>query len=170
MGVRRAINLWHGEPLIRLLANVSRVFRDKCIDGIEANATVRSRAPLGSMFPLHASPAARVVSFGRHPASDWRLEGLELASDRSEIVAAIEKQFKGKKKAVEANVQAIDKGLQFTRENGISASVMDYQPVNLPRMPLGGESPSVEIGLRSSSSSGAASGSGTSSSRTSMPR
>jgi DNA-binding IclR family transcriptional regulator len=31
------------------------------IDGIEANATVRSRAPVGSMFPLHASPAARVV-------------------------------------------------------------------------------------------------------------
>ena len=31
------------------------------IDGIEANAVVRSRAPLGSMFPLHASPAARVV-------------------------------------------------------------------------------------------------------------
>jgi 2-oxoglutarate ferredoxin oxidoreductase subunit alpha len=37
--------------------------------------------------------------------------------DRNEILVAIEKQFKGKKKAVEANVQAIDKGLQFAREN-----------------------------------------------------
>ena len=31
------------------------------IDGIEPNATVRTRAPVGSMYPLHASPASRVV-------------------------------------------------------------------------------------------------------------
>jgi UDP-N-acetylmuramoyl-tripeptide--D-alanyl-D-alanine ligase len=33
------------------------------------------------------SRAARTLSFGRHPAADWRLERLELASDHSKIVA-----------------------------------------------------------------------------------
>jgi 2-oxoglutarate ferredoxin oxidoreductase subunit alpha len=35
--------------------------------------------------------------------------------DREEIVKAITKQFKGKTKAIEPNVQAIDKGLEFAR-------------------------------------------------------
>src|SRR4029079_7002484 len=34
-----------------------------------------------------------------------------------EIVNAITKQFKGKKKAIEPNVQAIDKGIEFARAN-----------------------------------------------------
>ncbi len=38
-----------------------------------------------------------------------------LAIDREEIVTAIEKQFKGKRKAVELNVQAIDKGIEYAR-------------------------------------------------------
>jgi 2-oxoglutarate/2-oxoacid ferredoxin oxidoreductase subunit alpha len=37
--------------------------------------------------------------------------------ERDEIMNAIEKQFKGKKKAVELNVQAIDKGLEYAKEN-----------------------------------------------------
>ncbi len=37
--------------------------------------------------------------------------------DRQEIVAAITKQFKGKQKAIEPNVGAIDKGLEFARAN-----------------------------------------------------
>jgi 2-oxoglutarate ferredoxin oxidoreductase subunit alpha len=35
--------------------------------------------------------------------------------DRQEIVAAIGKQFKGKKKAIDPNVEAIDKGIEFAR-------------------------------------------------------
>ena len=35
--------------------------------------------------------------------------------DRQEIVTALNKQFKGKKKAVDLNVQAIDKGMEHTR-------------------------------------------------------
>lgn len=31
------------------------------IDGLEVNAAVRSRAPIGSTYPLHAGPASRVV-------------------------------------------------------------------------------------------------------------
>ena len=37
--------------------------------------------------------------------------------DRDEIVDAITKQFKGKKKAIDPNVEAIDKGLAYAREN-----------------------------------------------------
>ena len=37
--------------------------------------------------------------------------------ERDEIVNAITKQFKGKKKAIDPNVQAIDKGLEFARAN-----------------------------------------------------
>ncbi|HEV2719350.1 MAG TPA: 2-oxoacid:acceptor oxidoreductase subunit alpha [Thermoanaerobaculia bacterium] len=37
--------------------------------------------------------------------------------ERDEIVAAITKQFKGKQKAIDPNVQAIDKGLDFARAN-----------------------------------------------------
>ena len=37
--------------------------------------------------------------------------------ERDEIVAAITKQFKGKQKAIDPNVQAIDKGLEFARAN-----------------------------------------------------
>ena len=37
--------------------------------------------------------------------------------ERDEIVAAITKQFKGKKKAIDPNVLAIDKGLEYAREN-----------------------------------------------------
>jgi 2-oxoglutarate ferredoxin oxidoreductase subunit alpha len=40
-----------------------------------------------------------------------------LGIERDEIVTAITKQFKGKKKAIEPNVQAVDKGLDFAREN-----------------------------------------------------
>lgn len=40
-----------------------------------------------------------------------------LGIERDEIVNAITKQFKGKKKAVEPNIAAIDKGLEFAREN-----------------------------------------------------
>jgi 2-oxoglutarate ferredoxin oxidoreductase subunit alpha len=35
--------------------------------------------------------------------------------ERTEIVAAITKQFKGKAKAIEPNVQSIDKGMEFAR-------------------------------------------------------
>src|SRR5207244_11743115 len=38
-------------------------------------------------------------------------------SEHDEIVNAITKQVKGKKKAIEPNVQAIDKGLEFARAN-----------------------------------------------------
>src|SRR5438105_2791660 len=37
--------------------------------------------------------------------------------DRQEIIAAISKQFKGKQKAIDPNVAAIDKGLEFARAN-----------------------------------------------------
>jgi len=37
--------------------------------------------------------------------------------EREEIVAAITKQFKGKQKAIDPNVHAIDKGLEFARAN-----------------------------------------------------
>src|SRR5206468_10510950 len=37
--------------------------------------------------------------------------------ERQEIIAAITKQFKGKQKAIEPNVAAIDKGLEFARAN-----------------------------------------------------
>ena len=37
--------------------------------------------------------------------------------ERDEIVAAITKQFKGKKKAIDPNVQAIDKGIEFAKAN-----------------------------------------------------
>ncbi|HEX9163903.1 MAG TPA: 2-oxoacid:acceptor oxidoreductase subunit alpha [Thermoanaerobaculia bacterium] len=37
--------------------------------------------------------------------------------DRDEIVNAITKQFKGKKKAIDPNVQAIDKGIEFAKAN-----------------------------------------------------
>ena len=40
-----------------------------------------------------------------------------LGIERDEMIVALEKQFKGKKKAVELNVKAIDKGLEFSREN-----------------------------------------------------
>lgn len=40
-----------------------------------------------------------------------------LGIERDEIVAAITKQFKGKKKAIEPNVAAIDKGLEYARAN-----------------------------------------------------
>ena len=40
-----------------------------------------------------------------------------LGIDREEINVALNKQFKGKQKAVELNVQAIDKGLEFARAN-----------------------------------------------------
>ena len=37
--------------------------------------------------------------------------------ERDEILVAITKQFKGKKKAIDPNVQAIDKGIEFARAN-----------------------------------------------------
>ncbi|MGZ7042924.1 MAG: 2-oxoacid:acceptor oxidoreductase family protein, partial [Thermoanaerobaculia bacterium] len=37
--------------------------------------------------------------------------------EREEILAAITKQFKGKKKAIDPNVQAIDKGIDFAKAN-----------------------------------------------------
>src|SRR4029079_5274180 len=37
--------------------------------------------------------------------------------EREEILAAITKQFKGKQKAIDPNVAAIDKGLEFARAN-----------------------------------------------------
>jgi len=37
--------------------------------------------------------------------------------DRAEIVAAISKQFKGKQKAIDPNVAAIDKGIEFAKSN-----------------------------------------------------
>jgi len=37
--------------------------------------------------------------------------------ERDEILAAITKQFKGKQKAIDPNVKAIDKGLDYAREN-----------------------------------------------------
>jgi 2-oxoglutarate ferredoxin oxidoreductase subunit alpha len=40
-----------------------------------------------------------------------------LGLDRSEILSALNKQFKGKKKAVDANVAAIDKGIDYARAN-----------------------------------------------------
>ncbi|MDP9191775.1 MAG: 2-oxoacid:acceptor oxidoreductase subunit alpha [Acidobacteriota bacterium] len=40
-----------------------------------------------------------------------------LGIERDEIVAALGKQFKGKKKAIDANVAAIDKGLVYAKEN-----------------------------------------------------
>jgi 2-oxoglutarate ferredoxin oxidoreductase subunit alpha len=40
-----------------------------------------------------------------------------LGLERQEIIAAITKQFKGKQKAIEPNVAAIDKGLEYARAN-----------------------------------------------------
>jgi 2-oxoglutarate ferredoxin oxidoreductase subunit alpha len=40
-----------------------------------------------------------------------------LGIERDEILAALGKQFKGKKKAIDANVAAIDKGLVYAKEN-----------------------------------------------------
>ena len=40
-----------------------------------------------------------------------------LGIDRDEILTALDKQFKGKKKAVEANVRAIDKGIEYAKAN-----------------------------------------------------
>ena len=40
-----------------------------------------------------------------------------LGLDRAEILTALDKQFKGKKKAVEANVRAIDKGIDYAKAN-----------------------------------------------------
>jgi 2-oxoglutarate ferredoxin oxidoreductase subunit alpha len=40
-----------------------------------------------------------------------------LGIDRDEIINAIGKQFKGKKKAIDPNVAAIDKGIEYAREN-----------------------------------------------------
>ncbi|MEK6375454.1 MAG: 2-oxoacid:acceptor oxidoreductase subunit alpha [Acidobacteriota bacterium] len=40
-----------------------------------------------------------------------------LGIERAEIVNAITKQFKGKQKAIEPNVNAIDKGLEYARQN-----------------------------------------------------
>jgi 2-oxoglutarate/2-oxoacid ferredoxin oxidoreductase subunit alpha len=40
-----------------------------------------------------------------------------LGIERDEILAALGKQFKGKKKAIDANVAAIDKGLAYAKEN-----------------------------------------------------
>ena len=40
-----------------------------------------------------------------------------LGLDRNEILVSLEKQFKGKKKAVEANVRAIDKGIDYAKAN-----------------------------------------------------
>src|SRR5256714_2320812 len=40
-----------------------------------------------------------------------------LGIEREEIVTAITKQFKGKQKAIDPNVQAIDKGLQYAEQN-----------------------------------------------------
>ncbi len=40
-----------------------------------------------------------------------------LGIEREEIIHAIAKQFKGKQKAIEPNVAAIDKGLEYAREN-----------------------------------------------------
>ena len=37
--------------------------------------------------------------------------------DREEILAAITKQFKGKKKAIDPNVAAIDKGIEYAKAN-----------------------------------------------------
>ncbi|MFZ2490399.1 MAG: 2-oxoacid:acceptor oxidoreductase subunit alpha [Thermoanaerobaculia bacterium] len=37
--------------------------------------------------------------------------------ERDEIVGALTKQFKGKKKAIDPNVAAVDKGIEFAREN-----------------------------------------------------
>jgi 2-oxoglutarate ferredoxin oxidoreductase subunit alpha len=37
--------------------------------------------------------------------------------ERDEIITAISKQFKGKKKAIDPNVQSIDKGIEFARAN-----------------------------------------------------
>jgi 2-oxoglutarate/2-oxoacid ferredoxin oxidoreductase subunit alpha len=40
-----------------------------------------------------------------------------LGLERGEILVALEKQFKGKKKAVDANVRAIDKGIEYAKAN-----------------------------------------------------
>ena len=40
-----------------------------------------------------------------------------LGIERDEILVSLEKQFKGKKKAVEANVRAIDKGIEYAKAN-----------------------------------------------------
>jgi len=40
-----------------------------------------------------------------------------LGIDRDEILGSLNKQFKGKKKAIDANVTAIDKGLTYAKEN-----------------------------------------------------
>ena len=40
-----------------------------------------------------------------------------LGIDRDEILNALGKQFKGKKKAIDANVAAIDKGIGYAKEN-----------------------------------------------------
>jgi 2-oxoglutarate ferredoxin oxidoreductase subunit alpha len=40
-----------------------------------------------------------------------------LGIDRAEILTALDKQFKGKKKAIDANVAAIDKGIGYAKEN-----------------------------------------------------
>ncbi|HYR27267.1 MAG TPA: 2-oxoacid:acceptor oxidoreductase subunit alpha [Thermoanaerobaculia bacterium] len=40
-----------------------------------------------------------------------------LGLDRSEILVSLEKQFKGKRKAIDANVRAVDKGIEYAKAN-----------------------------------------------------
>jgi 2-oxoglutarate ferredoxin oxidoreductase subunit alpha len=50
--------------------------------------------------------------------------------EREEIVAAITKQFKGKKKVIDPNVQSIDKGMEFARTNLPKQSHFRIQRMN----------------------------------------
>lgn len=85
------------------------------LDGMEANATVRTRAPLGSMYPLHASPAARVV--------------LAALSDQE-----IERYFEDKSPLVQLTPQTLTdpaeiwKEIRRIRENGYAKGFGDANP------------------------------------------
>ncbi|HEY5610400.1 MAG TPA: 2-oxoacid:acceptor oxidoreductase subunit alpha [Thermoanaerobaculia bacterium] len=53
-----------------------------------------------------------------------------LGIERKEIEVALNKQFKGKAKAVELNIQAIDKGLEFARNNLPKQSLFKIERMN----------------------------------------
>ncbi|MGK2855807.1 MAG: 2-oxoacid:acceptor oxidoreductase family protein, partial [Thermoanaerobaculia bacterium] len=53
-----------------------------------------------------------------------------LGIEHSELVAALEKQFKGKKKAVELNVAAIDKGIEYAKASLAPQSLFRLERMN----------------------------------------
>jgi 2-oxoglutarate ferredoxin oxidoreductase subunit alpha len=53
-----------------------------------------------------------------------------LGIEREEMIVALGKQFKGKQKAIELNVQAVDKGLEYARANLPSQNLFKVERMN----------------------------------------